>query len=711
MPQNPYLEPAEDPEPWTPWGKHPELGRAARSQQARERVRVRADVIKTGEPSLWAEKENISPRGFVPGMGVFEDLMVGQPVSPKTLIEPLAEVAEMYLGGKGIEYGVPFAKRAAGIAGKKISNLPWESAGKTAGKVIRSERGSLGTGKLGKPVPDPRYSPLETTQNALADYEITRKKFEGVYGPDQTKWPGTDRNRLEVLRMVSEDAAKKVPPPETILGAAVKLKDGRIISATERKAGHQEAWNKLSKADKELVEDGSGWVTSRGRYISTPEAVKLMGSQETQELRGRVVPPAPSIPPTGQHLELLPEEYPQIFGVAMKQGERVYTGKPTHAEVMLDHGLDPGQTIPGFVTKAGEFVEQYPKAAKLENPSIPPIGQQLGSPPPAPVQAKRPWWHFPEDDPIYKPRGVQPPPFEPPPPNPYLEQGMSVAPMADIPPVTESTKTLTQALGKNKVKSAEGIDIIDTIRTMGGLSETDPSVDVNMFRKKETGPFGGNVLNKKQTRTIDEMREEILHKNKLNPNMETDDLMRLVEDQFETRKDIAEGNIIRRRQGKEEIPNLKKMTEEERETYYQKTMEDRADREIIDLEKEVADGSEGFRERRKAIEAIEDQEAFSPESEKELHDFFGAKGTPFSLTEGQEIPTAKAIVEGPSLSVTAKDQYKLPGMKQGLKMSDKGVEAEPTLEGSPLMEAAREAARKAEQEKVQPGLFKSRVTP
>ena len=70
------------------------------------------------------------------------------------------------------------------------------------------------------------------------------------------------------------------------------------------------------------------------------------------------------------------------------------------------------------------------------------------------------------------------------------------------------------------------------------------------------------------------------------------------------------------------------------------------------------------------------------------------------IKRAEEIKGGKGLGKKPELSPTAKDQFALPGIKQGLEM--KGAkEVTPTLEGTPL----GEAVRKAEIEKAQPKLF------
>jgi len=92
--------------------------------------------------------------------------------------------------------------------------------------------------------------------------------------------------------------------------------------------------------------------------LALREAKRIPGSQEGVD-----------IPPTGQHLEMFPEEYPDIAAVANMYEGKVYKGKnPTdpHALIAMEHGLNPEKVTPGYETKDGRFipVEKMEKAQK-----------------------------------------------------------------------------------------------------------------------------------------------------------------------------------------------------------------------------------------------------------------------------------------------------------------------------------------------------------
>lgn len=98
-----------------------------------------------------------------------------------------------------------------------------------------------------------------------------------------------------------------------------------------------------------------------GQYLTDPEKVK----PELKTLFEKYFPKegVGAVPPTAQHLELMPEEYPNIEKVAVKQDGKIYTDH-VHGEIIANEGLDPEKAIPGFLTKQGKFVEQYPEGRK-----------------------------------------------------------------------------------------------------------------------------------------------------------------------------------------------------------------------------------------------------------------------------------------------------------------------------------------------------------
>lgn len=183
--------------------------------------------------------------------------------------------------------------------------------------------------------------------------------------------------------------------PETISGAAIQLNDGRIISAPGR-AGHQEAWNKLTEADKKNVVDDSGWVTSKGRYISTPEAIKLMGSQETYDLFGKKVPKEalpvsegagkePSITDRlAIHFPDATHEQNLLVDRAVKEAEYEKFSSPQEAVQKKYLQLATENNLPNYGPYAGikntkEVLKNYPDLQPITPPAeTPPAETGLG---------------------------------------------------------------------------------------------------------------------------------------------------------------------------------------------------------------------------------------------------------------------------------------------------------------------------------------------
>ena len=128
------------------------------------------------------------------------------------------------------------------------------------------------------------------------------------------------------------------------------------------------------------------------------------------------------------------------------------------------------------------------------------------------------------------------------------------------------------------------------------------------------------------------------------------------------------------------------------------------DNEIISIDERLA----SLREELNVKGATPQEILEAVNKEREAH---GVKEEPTNLQEIKESLTeptpepAKELVKPPELSPTEKGQFKLPGMKIGV--GERPSAETPTLEGTPLAEAAR----KAELEKVQPKLFGEKVEP
>ncbi len=93
--------------------KHPEFGLAEKSRKIKEELGTKGEVIKSGKPSLWKEKPPLfeanipvlgrtTPKSLTPFLGTLEKRITGEEewLSPGTVMEPAAEIVQMFLGSK-----------------------------------------------------------------------------------------------------------------------------------------------------------------------------------------------------------------------------------------------------------------------------------------------------------------------------------------------------------------------------------------------------------------------------------------------------------------------------------------------------------------------------------------------------------------------------------------------------------------------------------
>ena len=79
------------------------------------------------------------------------------------------------------------------------------------------------------------------------------------------------------------------------------------------------------------------------------------------------------------------------------------------------------------------------------------------------------------------------------------------------------------------------MDLIQIVRSFGGLKKDDPNIDLKAISAKEIGAKGnGSIFRKSQRLTLDEMREEILWEAGLNPYTPTDELFDMIYTEMET---------------------------------------------------------------------------------------------------------------------------------------------------------------------------------
>lgn len=340
----------------------------------------------------------------------------------------------------------------------------------------------------------------------------------------------------------------------------------------------------------------------------------------------------------------------------------------------------------------------------------------------------------------------------------FFQQTNQIQPRGAIPKKVATVTPIEQSIGAipEKVTTVtprgiikeEGRDLVDILKSMGGLNPKDKNIDVKAITPKEMGIHGAQtILRKSQKRTLDEMREDILAEARLNPNTSTDELFGMIQSDLETRVEL---DLERKRTGKKTI-NINRLTEAQRGQYYDQLMAEEQvalevdktlnkpktidnltsaiNNEIINLKQEIRHEARGIdEEERAAIQALENEALPSiAEIEKELADFFtrpeptpreavspeiaeaekelGITRPNLPLEERVEklkragYPEEAERLREAELSPTEKDQIKLPSVKIGVEERAKEP-VKPTLEGTPLGKFAREE----EVKKVQPSL-------
>lgn len=156
------------------------------------------------------------------------------------------------------------------------------------------------------------------------------------------------------------------------------------LSISEDRPYYEQNYNKTGRQIfNELLDEyrSEKKVSKEAPPVSTEEVEKGKGVIEPPDLQTSATQ---AVPPTAQHLELMPEEYPEIDKVAMMQDGKIFTDH-SHPEIVVDNNLDPEKAIRGYTTKEGEFVP----AEKIEGAGErKPLEEFLAKPPPEQIEKK-----------------------------------------------------------------------------------------------------------------------------------------------------------------------------------------------------------------------------------------------------------------------------------------------------------------------------------
>lgn len=187
----------------------------------------------------------------------------------------------------------------------------------------------------------------------------------------------------EIARKDMEEAAK-LPPEEFPIMEATKPLAGEEVSKEAMPVSEEGVKQPWEMTRKEFVDSSMDPNNPEGTLDK--KTARSLHKFEVQDAlsKGKPVPPevladypdlqptaTQAVPPTAQHLELMPEEYPEIDKVAVMQDGKVYTDH-THPEIVIANNLDPEKAISGYTTKkTGEFVPAE-KIKGAPTPSIAP---------------------------------------------------------------------------------------------------------------------------------------------------------------------------------------------------------------------------------------------------------------------------------------------------------------------------------------------------
>ena len=246
--------------------------------------------------------------------------------------------------------------------------------------------------------------------------------------------------------------------------------------------------------------------------------------------------------------------------------------------------------------------------------------------------------------------------------------------------------------GGKRAKEPSG-DILSWTRSKGGLDPNTVSADLQSLTQKESGFRGKSSIVRKGGRPADELVQEWGWEK--GQEISTDEYVDAIKSAVESKK-----------VGVERPPGVGS-TDLELERYMRRQEEDYYRNQIYDkdpgldkpetikkLTESFDDEIMGFKEELREDGYSEENITRTIEKIKEDIEF-EARPPDFERFKKE---LAEELIPLPAPSPTRKGETLLPGMKVGLEMPSKGIEVTPTLEGTPLMEAAR----KAEQEKVQP---------
>jgi len=648
--RTPYPTVGEGYDPFESAMKLAEIRRKA-SEEARGRIKAKKEQIKTGEPGLWTAPSPPLGKGFIPFMGTVEKRLTGEKewLSPETFMEPGFEIAQMYLGGKVL--GGVFNAIKGSTWFRMLGNKERGLIVQTAKDMVKARNAQIGEAekdvlaRLGKPPVAEDFTSIDKFGRARANYETNKSELM----KDYKAVPSVG----DIARTV-EDYGKK-------------LAEERMRGEVPKPTGFPPTLAPVSPTGKPVVVPP----------IPEPKAIDVT-------TRGIVskVPPIPEVVRPvikGKEVSLIETEFEAQFSdeslleLSKHENERI-SGPAKQAISVLKSG---------DTKRMQRFIDDLSSVAFKVPDNV--------------------------SDYLYLIRG-------------HIESKLK--PEAKV----EEVKEITVGLAKPR-KPEKFSDITRWVIKQGGVKPDDPNIDPVGWSRKGGGPIG--LVSKKAKYGLDELAT-LLPEGGF-PGMTTDELAEVISNRVrggKTLKGYTDAEIARLEdewnQEHMDILNSDPQTEIRLlKPDTKKALTKSLDDEIMGLKEEWRErgiSESGIESAiQKAYKIAQDQGIIEkPEAIRETFQ----KPAEELVPEIQQIQKEMGITE-PELpleeraglleragfpeeaqrlrgapSPTMKGETLLPGMKVGLEFPKEGKEVTPTLEGTPLMGAAR----KAEVERIQPGL-------
>ena len=215
-------------------------------------------------------------------------------------------------------------------------------------------------GKLSSPDIEGKHRMMQEVEG-LDKWKAAEDSYRKQLEADVATGKLTDANLAELMAVRRELSAKQRIEMQLKEEGARTGAVMAELSAAAKKFDAQE----MRDAEDALVNPSPELIAARAK-IDAQRAAESKASQDlptpTPAATGAAAQKIAPSGMTGEDFELRPELTKPYRSVAMKQGDVVHEGKPGDNHATIAEGLGfPKDLLPGFVTKEGKFVYQYPE--------------------------------------------------------------------------------------------------------------------------------------------------------------------------------------------------------------------------------------------------------------------------------------------------------------------------------------------------------------